>query len=141
MKSRRLDLQTFRAERKITQQRLAELSGYPQSFISQIERGKVSVPVSFIELLQQEYGLNDEQMEAYLTYIEVGKPIDPIKPLQPERKKSATAEVPQQEIAGKSEAQATIDRLVSLLEISERRNAKLEAKIERLENELSALKK
>ena len=49
MTIRRLDLQQIRVRNNITQKRLSELSGYPQSFISQIERGKVSVPMSFIE--------------------------------------------------------------------------------------------
>ena len=69
MKTRRLDLQEIRVKHKLTQQKIAEVTDYPQSFISQIERGKVSVPLAFIEKLRSEFNIED--VDDYVTYIEV----------------------------------------------------------------------
>ena len=140
MKTRRLDLQEIRVKHKLTQQKIAEVTDYPQSFISQIERGKVSVPLAFIEKLRS--GFNIEDVDDYVTYIEVNK--TPV-----ETTETPDVEQPQEEQVESREAvqetsptadQLTISRLVELLNKSERRNEKLEAEIERLKAELSTLK-
>ncbi len=140
MKTRRLDLQEIRAKHKLTQQKIAEVTDYPQSFISQIERGKVSVPLAFIEKLRSEFNIED--VDDYVTYIEVNK--TPV-----ETTETPDVEQPQEEQVESRESvqetsptadQLTISRLVELLNKSERRNEKLEAEIERLKAELSTLK-
>ena len=140
MKTRRLDLQEIRVKHKLTQQKIAEVTDYPQSFISQIERGKVSVPLAFIEKLRSEFNIED--VDDYVTYIEVNKA--PV-----ETTEMPDVEQPQEEQVESREAvqetsptadQLTISRLVELLNKSERRNEKLEAEIERLKAELSTLK-
>lgn len=140
MKTRRLDLQEIRVKHKLTQQKIAEVTDYPQSFISQIERGKVSVPLAFIEKLRSEFNIED--VDDYVTYIEVNK--TPV-----ETTETPDVEQPQEEQVESREAvqetsptadQLTISRLVELLNKSERRNEKLEAEIERLKAELSTLK-
>ena len=140
MKTRRLDFQEIRVKHKLTQQKIAEVTDYPQSFISQIERGKVSVPLAFIEKLRSEFNIED--VDDYVTYIEVNKA--PV-----ETTETPDVEQPQEEQVESREAvqetsptadQLTISRLVELLNKSERRNEKLEAEIERLKAELSTLK-
>lgn len=140
MKTRRLDLQEIRVKRKITQQKIAAETGYPQSFISQIERGKVSVPLAFIEKLREVFNIED--VDDYVTYIEVNKvPVDVAEQIDNEPPKAVEVESRDavQETPPTAD-QLTISRLVELLDKSERRNEKLEAEIERLKAELSTLK-
>lgn len=47
----RLDLKRIRRERKLTQVKLSEMTGYPQGFISQMENGNEAIPKSFITIL------------------------------------------------------------------------------------------
>jgi len=61
---RRLNLAKIREEQRVTQQRLAELTDYPQGFISQIERGKANAPTAFIQKLQEVFGI--DEIEPYL---------------------------------------------------------------------------
>ena len=140
MKTRRLDLQEIRVKHKITQQKVAAVTGYPQSFISQIERGKVSVPLAFIEKLRSEFNIED--VDDYVTYIEVNKaPTETAEPIEAEQPKEVQVESRDavQETFPTAD-QITISRLVELLNKSERRNEKLEAEIERLKAELSTQK-
>lgn len=51
--SRDIDLQRIRKDHKVTQQRLAELTKYPQSFISQIENRRVNAPAAFQKVLME----------------------------------------------------------------------------------------
>ena len=139
MKSRRFDLQRFRAEQKITQQKLSELTGFPQSFISQIERGKVSCPMSFIETLGKLFNKGD--MDTYVEYIDISKPQQPDEHRANRSNKNNPATVAEQTpTAQPTVEQQTINRLVELLNRSERRNEKLEAEVERLSAELATLK-
>lgn len=60
---RDIDLQRIRKDHKITQQRLAVLTKYPQSFISQVENRRVSVPGAFLKVLMKV--LNIQDLEPY----------------------------------------------------------------------------
>ena len=140
MKTRRLDLQEIRVKHKITQQKVAAVTGYPQSFISQIERGKVSVPLAFIEKLRSEFNIED--VDDYVTYIEVNKvPVETTDAPNVEQPKEVQVEIREavQETSPTAD-QITISRLVELLNKSERRVEKLEAEIERLKAELDSIK-
>lgn len=115
---RRLDLQKIRGELGLTQVRVAEMTGYPQGFVSQVERGKVSCPEGFIEKLQEVYGLPN--ISEYVFEEEENK--------EPE----AVPEV--------SEEKSTIKRLFDLVERREARIEKLEAEIEQLRAENAELR-
>ena len=139
MITRRLDLQHIRVKKNITQQRLAELTGYPQSFISQIERGKVSVPVSFIDKVSEILKIKD--INKYVSYIDITKPnksADASEQAQAPEEKEPAAEVNIE--PEKPAEKETIDRLVELLERSEKRIERQEKKIEDLEAEIQKLR-
>lgn len=57
--TRKLDLRKLRQAHNVTQQRLAELTDYPQSFISQMECGRVNVPDQFLKKLEEVLGIKD----------------------------------------------------------------------------------
>ena len=57
--TRKLDLRKLRQTHNVTQQRLAELTDYPQSFISQMECGRVNVPDQFLKKLEEILGIKD----------------------------------------------------------------------------------
>ena len=62
--TRKLDLRKLRQAHNVTQQRLAEITDYPQSFISQMECGKAAVPDQFMKKLEEVLGIKD--FEPYL---------------------------------------------------------------------------
>ena len=139
MVTRRLDLQQIRVRNNITQQRLSELTGYPQSFISQIERGKVSVPMSFIDKVSDI--LNIKDINKYVSYIYITKPntsADVSEQAQAPEEKEPTVEADNE--PDKPAEKETVDRLVELLEKSERRIERQEKKIEFLEAEIGRLR-
>ena len=106
---RRLDLQKIRGELGMTQRQIAEQTGYPQGFVSQIERSKVSCPEGFIEKLQEIFGLPN--IYEYVSEEEESK---------------------EPEVVEESEEKSTIRRLFDLVERREARIEKLEAEIEQL---------
>lgn len=110
--ARNLDLQRVRKDYKVTQQRLAELTKYPQSFISQIENARVSPPEAFITALTSVLGIAD---------------IEPYFIPTPEEKavKEAHSEVEDRI----SEQQSTINRLLDMLDRRDERIKELEAEL------------
>lgn len=121
---RQLDLQKIRKEHKVTQQRLAELTKYPQSFISQIERGRVDAPQKFLDKLSELLGIND--FEPYLL------------PDKAEVKEVQAPAEPKQETK-KDEEQSTISRLLDMLERRDQRITELENEIRTLHQQLIRL--
>ena len=122
---RRLDLAKIRSEQNVTQMRLAEITKYPQGFISQIENGKARAPIAFIQKLQEVLGIDD--IEPYL--IEE-KPKD--LP-QDEAAIDAMLSSPQPQSNNSNESQITLNFLALL--------QKKEAKIEELEKRIAELEK
>lgn len=118
---RQLDLQKIRGEQKVTQLRLAELTGYPQGFISQIERGKSPAPDAFVRKVQEVFGIDD--LEPYLIPDEIDL-----------AKEQHIAELEER----KDEDRQIIKRLLTMLEKRDARITKLEDEIERLRNELNS---
>ena len=51
------DLQRIRKEKKVTQRELAEMTSYPQGFISEIENGKASAPEAFINKVAEIFNI------------------------------------------------------------------------------------
>ena len=117
---RQLDLQKIRGEQKLTQLRLAELTGYPQGFISQIERGKSPAPEAFVRKVQEVLGIDD--LEPYLIPDEIDL-----------AKEQQIAELEE----AKNEERQIVQRLLTMLENRDARIMKLEAEndILRAEND------
>ena len=53
------DLQRIRKEKNVTQRELAEMTSYPQGFISEIENGKASAPEAFINKVAEIFNIAD----------------------------------------------------------------------------------
>ena len=110
--ARNLDLQRIRKDYKVTQQRLAELTKYPQSFISQIENARVAPPEAFISALQSILGI--ENIEPYFI---------------PTPEEKAVIEAHNEVEDRISEQQSTINRLLDMLDRRDERIKELEAEI------------
>ena len=124
--SRRLDIQRIRAEKKITQKELSSMTGYPQSFISKMERGRVSTPEPFIEKVRDVLQIAD--IENYIAYI---KPSTSDIPEDlPEERQPRNSDI------GMSDKQM-IQRLFDLLEKRDARIDKLERENDQLRRELA----
>ncbi len=120
---RKLDIQKLRSEKKITQKELSLMTGYPQAFVSKMERGKVSVPESFIAKVKEVLSISD--IDAYVTFEE-----------QAANNTTEDIAAAPQEMTDKM----MIQRLFELLEKREARIEKLENENDELRRELSALK-
>ena len=120
---RQLDLQKIRGEQKLTQLRLAELTGYPQGFISQIERGKSPAPEQFVRKVQEVLGIND--LEPYLIPDEIDL-----------AKEQQIAELEE----AKNEERQIVQRLLTMLENRDTRIMKLEAENDMLRAENDKLR-
>ena len=120
------DLQRIRKEQKITQLVLSQMIGYPQSFISKIERGTASAPVALIKKVQEVFGI--ENIEPYVK--------DDLQIKEEAMRNALGIEAPPEPMAKK-------DREAKLFEMLERRDArieKLEAENDRLRQELDELR-
>lgn len=120
---RQLDLQKIRGEQKLTQLRLAELTGYPQGFISQIERGKSPAPEQFVRKVQEVLGIDD--LEPYLIPDEIDL-----------AKEQQIAELEE----AKNEERQIVQRLLTMLENRDTRIMKLEAENDMLRAENDKLR-
>ena len=106
---RDIDLQRIRKDHKITQQRLAVLTKYPQSFISQVENRRVSVPGAFLKVLMKVLDIQD--LEPY--YLPTPEEVE--------------AQNINKALEDKAMGmQATINRLLDLIERQEQRIRELE---------------
>ena len=112
--TRKLDLRKLRQTHNVTQQRLAELTDYPQSFISQMECGRVSVPDQFMKKLEEVLGIKD--FEPFLV--------------------SEIQELPESVAEEISEDKKTIARLLSMIERRDEQISQLVSENTRLTQEL-----
>ena len=126
---RRLDIQKIRSEKKLTQKELSRITGYPQGFISKMERGKAATPQSFIDKIRDFFEIAN--IDAYVSIVE---PLIKETPTEPEAKKPR-----RNDEAGMSDKQM-IQRLFKLLEKREARIEKLERELDQLHHELSAIR-
>lgn len=138
---RQLDLQRIRIEHNLTQKKVAELTGYPQGFVSEIERGKASAPMPFIEKVGELFGIED--ISTYIKEVanitikkkkksQSSTDISTDRPMQP------TAEIDPNLTV--SPEQSIVTKFLELLSQKERKIEKLEAEIEALRNEVMTLK-
>ncbi len=129
-----LDLQRIRLEKNISQVKLAELTDYPQSFISVIERGKASAPQELIDKVVSIFGI--ENIEDYIS--EVANP-NLKKKVAKRGKRDGKSADPADDIdtAGASPEQAIVSNFLELLKKKEEKIEKLEEEIEELKKELA----
>lgn len=112
---RDIDLQRIRKDYKVTQQRLAELTKYPQSFISQVENHRVSTPAAFLKVLMEVLDISN---------------LEPYYCPTPEEGKAQSLNKETDENV--KTLQTTITRLFDLLERRDERIRELENEITRL---------
>lgn len=129
-----LDLQRIRLEKNISQVKLAELTDYPQSFISVIERGKASAPQELIDKVVSIFGI--ENIEDYIS--EVANP-NLKKKVAKRGKRDGKSADPADDIdaAAASPEQAIVSNFLELLKKKEEKIEKLEDEIEELKKELA----
>ena len=127
-----LDLQRIRAEKNISQIKVAKLTGYPQGFVSVIERGKASAPEAFIKKVASV--LSVDNIEDYVS--EVANP-----KFKEKIAKRALAKVNETDTANMaSPERAIVSNFLELLKKKEERIEKLEAENVALRQELESLK-
>lgn len=113
--ARDLDLQRIRKDYKVTQQRLAELTKYPQSFLSQIENARVPTPEAFVTAVQKVLGIDD--IEPYFV------------PTAEERAAQEATNVAEDRMA---EQQNLINRLLDMVDRRDERVRELELEVKEL---------
>ncbi len=109
--SRDIDLLRIRKEHHVTQRRLAELTKYPQGFISQIENRRVSAPVQFQQNLMEVLGIPN---------------------LEPYYLPTPEEQVAQNFANGANEFQQTVNRLLDIIDRRDERIRELESENKRL---------
>lgn len=114
----RINLQHLRKVQGVTQIQLAELTGYPQGFISQIENGKAPAPAAFVEKLQEVFKMSEAEIYS----------------LRPAGEK----EPPEDTGTSSAELAEIVRRFINMVERRDEKIAQLEAEIERLKAQLSA---
>ena len=130
-----LDLQRIRSEKNLSQIKVAKLTAYPQSFISVVERGKVSAPLEFIDKVASVLGV--ENIDDYISEV----PNPNLKKKLAKRAKSArkAASTPEDIDAAvlSSPERAIVSSFLDLLKKKEEKIEKLESEIEELKKELA----
>ena len=119
---RQLDLQRIRKEHNVTQLRLAELTKYPQSFISQIERGRVDAPEKFYKKLTEVLGIKDFEPYMLPERVEI---VDLKPQVQPEAQNNEPC-------SNSSEEQKMASRLLDMIDRRDQRISELESENKRL---------
>jgi transcriptional regulator with XRE-family HTH domain len=119
---RQLDLQRIRKEHNVTQLRLAELTKYPQSFISQIERGRVDAPEKFYKKLTEVLGIKDFEPYMLPERVEI---VDQKPQVQPEAQNNEPC-------SNSSEEQKMASRLLDMIDRRDQRISELESENKRL---------
>ena len=119
---RQLDLQRIRKEHNVTQLRLAELTKYPQSFISQIERGRVDAPEKFYKKLTEVLGIKDFEPYMLPERVEI---LDSKPQVQPEAQNNEPC-------SNSSEEQKMASRLLDMIDRRDQRISELESENKRL---------
>ena len=119
---RQLDLQRIRKEHNVTQLRLAELTKYPQSFISQIERGRVDAPEKFYKKLTEVLGIKDFEPYMLPERVEI---VDSKPQVHPEAQNNEPC-------SNCSEEQKMASRLLDMIDRRDQRISELESENKRL---------
>ena len=119
---RQLDLQRIRKEHNVTQLRLAELTKYPQSFISQIERGRVDATEKFYKKLTEVLGIKDFEPYMLPERVEI---VDSKPQVQPEAQNNEPC-------SNSSEEQKMASRLLDMIDRRDQRINELESENKRL---------
>jgi transcriptional regulator with XRE-family HTH domain len=124
----KVDIKRLRNEKNITQVELANLTGYPQSFISKMENGNEPTPEAFIEKVKETLNIRD------------------IKPYQVGRDDSKSRIKASNVVCGKNakwqngSSDYTVQRLLEMLERWQNKIDEKEAKIEEKDAEIAELR-
>ena len=114
----RINLQHIRKSQGITQMQLAEMTGYPQGFISQIENGKVGAPEAFVQKLREIFKMSLAEIYSQQPMGETNEDVSD---------------------ASSAELAEIVRRFINMVERRDEKIAQLEAEIERLKAQLSAI--
>ena len=140
---RQFDLQRIRIEKNLTQKKVAELTGYPQGFVSVIERGKASAPEAFINKVCEVFGVDNKddyvKEVANITIRKTKNAKSSKDSTDISEKKTSPVADPVVSMVGSPE-QSLYSRFLDLLEKKERKIESLEREIERLKSENLDLK-
>ena len=118
---RTLDLQKVRKVYNVTQLRLAELTGYPQGFISRVENRKAPAPAELINKVAEVFS--------------IGNIDDFIIPDDDEVRRALAIE------ERHNAEQARLDRLIAIIETRDRQIEKLENQVAKLQKIIDKQKK
>ena len=121
------------------------MTGYPQGFISVIERGKASAPEAFIAKVQELFGIKD--VTPYIIYVsnleiraaKKGLIKEAKKPGQKKAskpKEKPAAPVPSETAAQVAQEQSIVSSFLEILKKKEAKIEKLEAENEMLKQQL-----
>lgn len=113
-----INLQYIRKSHGLTQRQLAEKTGYPQGFISQIENGKAPAPALFVAKLQEIFRMSNAELYSQ-------QPIG--------EQETQEAGDPQADV------REIVRRFINMVERRDEKIERLEAEIERLKAQLSAV--
>lgn len=113
----RINLQYIRKSQGVTQMQLAEMTGYPQGFISQIENGKVGAPEAFVQKLREIFKMSLAEIYSQ----------QPMGETNEDMSDASSAEVCE-----------IVRRFMNMVERRDEKIERLEAEIERLKTQLSA---
>lgn len=113
-----INLQYIRKSHGLTQRQLAEKTGYPQGFISQIENGKAPAPAPFVVKLQEIFRMSNAELYSQ----------------QP------TGEQETQETGDpQADVREIVRRFINMVERRDEKIERLEVEIERLKAQLKAV--
>lgn len=128
---RRLNIQKIRSEKKITQKELAEKTGFPQGYISKMERGLVSTSEVFINKVKEVFAI--ENIDDYVSFEDLGTEVT-------DKERDFPIEPPVTLSRHGMNDKMMIERLFNILDRRDARIEKLEIENERLRQELEKYK-
>ena len=128
---RRLNIQRIRSEKKITQKELAEKTGFPQGYISKMERGIVSTSEMFINKVKEVFAI--ENIDDYVSFKEQDTEVA-------DNEQEFPIEPPVMLNRHGMNDKMMIERLFNMIDRRDARIEKLESEIERLRKEVEKYK-
>lgn len=133
----RLDINRIRKERQLTQKQLAQLTSYPQGFISQIENGKAKCPLAFIEKVRDVFSITD--IENYIIEPQPGQDVTENDNLEQVETSASVQEANAELLATQSPDQYITMSFLTMLQRKEKRIEELEAENRELRMKLNEL--
>ena len=133
----RLDINRIRKEHQLTQKQLAQLTSYPQGFISQIENGKAKCPLAFIEKVRDVFSITD--IENYIIEPQPGQDVTENDNLEQVETSASVQEANAELLATQSPDQYITMSFLTMLQRKEKRIEELEVENRELRHKISEL--